>query len=163
MTIHSHPLLQLTLPRTHQARRRLQAMLWSPAGEVDVQYMSAEKDAQTLMDIREQPFESITLPFHWGRLMHTRWFHLRFSKNNSGEARYVRWRDQGEGTLYIDGAPYYGFGVKGLSALYGVFGQMKSELKSEGGLRNERICWSNREIPLRIHLHSWPMKLSVCA
>lgn len=111
MTTHSHPLLQLTLPRTHQARRRLQAMLWSPAGEVDVQYMSAEKDAQTLMDIREQPFETITLPFHWGRLMHTRWFYLRFSKNNSGEARYVRWRDQGEGTLYIDGVPYYGFDV----------------------------------------------------
>ncbi|MDA3874076.1 MAG: alpha-mannosidase [Kiritimatiellae bacterium] len=111
MTTHPHPLLQLTFPRTNQARRRLQVSLWSSAGDVDVRYMSAEKDAQTLSDVRKQEFETVTLPFHWGRLMHTRWFHLRFSENDSGRTRYVRWRDQGEGTLYIDGVPYYGFDV----------------------------------------------------
>ncbi|MEX2605707.1 MAG: glycoside hydrolase family 38 C-terminal domain-containing protein [Kiritimatiellia bacterium] len=111
MTTQPHPLLQLTFPRTSQARRRLQTMLWAQAGDVDVRFMCGEKDAQNLTDVREQAFESITLPFHWGRLMHTRWFKLCFSENDSGGTRYLRWRDQGEGTLYIDDVPYYGFDV----------------------------------------------------
>jgi alpha-mannosidase len=111
MNTHPHPLLQLTLPRIDQARRRLLEQLWSPVGALEIGYVSTEKDALTFADAREQSFEPVTLPFHWGRLMHTRWFHLSFSENDAGRPRYLRWRDQGEGTLYIDGVPYYGFDV----------------------------------------------------
>ena len=94
--------------------RRLEGMIWETPRPVQVAYAGVQAGALTASEASAQVFSPVDLPFHWGRLMQMGWFQLQFPAENDGDAgrtRYLRWHDQGEGTLYVDGVPYYGFDV----------------------------------------------------
>ena len=104
------PFLQLVLPRVMKARKRLELSLWTEIAPVDVAFESGDRDNLSMEEALEAEYSPVTPPFHWGRLMRTRWFKLRFPEvTDSG--MYLHWLDQGEGTLVLDGVPYYGFDV----------------------------------------------------
>jgi len=106
-----HPFLQLTLPRVHRTEERLRKQLWLDPQPVEVSFMEEEIDGLGYEEAASASYRKVKLPFHWGRLMHTRWFKLAFPEAADGRTRYLQWHDQGEGTLYLDGVPYYGFDV----------------------------------------------------
>lgn len=106
-----NPFLQLTMPRVRRADQRLRLLLWHEVAPVEVSYADGEQDGLDVEQARDVSFSKVELPFHWGRLMRTRWFKLAFPDTESDGPLYLHWRDQGEGTLYLDGVPYYGFDV----------------------------------------------------
>jgi alpha-mannosidase len=60
---------------------------------------------------RKLAYKPVQLPFHWGRLFDQGWFKLELPKVKAKGPLYIHWDDQGEGTVYVDGVPYYGFDV----------------------------------------------------
>lgn len=104
------PFLQLTLPRVEKARQRLERLLWTEGEPVEVFMESGDRDGLSIEEAMEADYTPVTLPHHWGRLMRTRWFKLRMPEVTEPGV-YLHWLDQGEGTLVLDGVPYYGFDV----------------------------------------------------
>lgn len=106
-----HPFLQLTPPRVAHALDRLKRMIWEDPQPVEVAFSGSRRGAVPFADARRLAYEPVALPFTWGRLFETGWFHLRFPKESGTSPRYLHWHDQGEGTLFLDETPYYGFDV----------------------------------------------------
>lgn len=106
-----NPFLQLTPPRVKNALSTLKELLWEDIRPVEVRYAGASPQAIPLSKAKNLDFTSISLPFAWGQLFQTGWFHLRFPETSAGETRWLRWQDQGEGTLFLNDAPWYGFDV----------------------------------------------------
>jgi alpha-mannosidase len=104
-----HPFLQFVMPRVRAAEARLREQLWHAEAPVKVAYV--DRDEMDFAAAKRAVYADVKLPFHWGRLMQTRWFHLDFPKVSTDKPLYLHWEDQGEGTLYFDEAPYYGFDV----------------------------------------------------
>lgn len=104
------PFLQLTLPRVVKARKRLEHLLWREVAPVEVSMESGDRDGLLIDEALAAEYTPVSLPHHWGRLMGTRWFRLSFPEVTESPV-YLHWQDQGEGTLVLDGVPYYGFDV----------------------------------------------------
>ncbi|HEX4141582.1 MAG TPA: glycoside hydrolase family 38 C-terminal domain-containing protein, partial [Candidatus Methylacidiphilales bacterium] len=106
-----NPFLQLTLPRVHAAVGRLQALLWQEVAPVACSFAGAGAVPVTWEAAHKLKFKSIQLPFHWGRLFDVGWFKLVLPPVLPKGQLYLNWQDQGEGTAYVDGVPYFGFDV----------------------------------------------------
>ena len=108
-----NPFLQLTFPRVARALGDLKGCLWQEVPELGVSFSGASEkifDFQTACGLS---YKEIELPFCWGRLFEQGWFRLELPElpaTDSGPL-YLFWDDQGEGTAYVDGVPYYGFDV----------------------------------------------------
>lgn len=89
---------------------RIQSLVWTRAGLADCEFGGAFRDAIPFDQVEKLPFEKVTLPFHWGQVFDRGWFRVRVPAGGD-RPLYLHWRDQGEGTVYIDGVPYYGFDV----------------------------------------------------
>ena len=105
------PFLQLTIPRVLRALDRIKAEIWHEVAPVVVSFGGSQPEHISLAEARKHKFKKVQLPFHWGRLFDQGWFRLDIPRVKTGEQLYLHWLDQGEGTLYIDGTPYYGFDV----------------------------------------------------
>ncbi len=105
------PFLQLTLPRAHKTLGRLKKMIWGIPQPLPVTFAGAHNLQIPVESARKRSFTPVELPFHWGRLMYQGWFHVDFPAAAPGKTRWLRWDDQGEGTLYLNGVPHYGFDV----------------------------------------------------
>lgn len=111
MNLPDNPFLQLTAPRVAHALQVLKASFWEDPQPVAVSYSRARPAHTPFAEARRLDYAPVTLPFCWGRLFETGWFHLRFPAEMPGRTRTLQWIDQGEGTLFLDETPYYGFDV----------------------------------------------------
>jgi len=106
-----NPFLQLTPPRISHALKTLSGMIWESPRPVELSFCGARPAFLSLDEAKQASYEKVSLPFTWGKLFETGWFHLRFPGAEGGRARYLHWRDQGEGTLFLGEVPHYGFDV----------------------------------------------------
>jgi alpha-mannosidase len=107
-----HHLLQLVPNRVAATVERLRAKIWTRETRLAVEATEATPQHLTLQEAAGRP-RTISAPGQaWGRLFDQRWCWIRLSDSvTAGPANYLEWRDQGEGTAYVDGVPYYGFDV----------------------------------------------------
>jgi alpha-mannosidase len=103
------PLLQLVPNRVDAALRRLQDSVWSGRVALAVDATTPTVEHRTLAAARRSPLRPVAPGSAWGRLYDQRWCRLRLPAGSAG--RYLEWQDQGEATLHVQGAPYYGFDV----------------------------------------------------
>ncbi|MCC5850388.1 MAG: alpha-mannosidase [Verrucomicrobia bacterium] len=112
MNFPQNPFLQLTLPRVQGALTRLHSKLWENPVPVEVSFAGAQRDAIPFSEARVRAFQPVSLPFTWGKLFETGWFHVKFPEADTADRpRFLHWQDQGEGTLFLEETPYYGFDV----------------------------------------------------
>jgi alpha-mannosidase len=114
MNFPANPLLQLVPSRLPQALARVRAMVWKKV--VSVTSIDATECSPVhvgFADAKKQKLSPLgTLPVHYGKLWDQRWFRLRLPKLAESDGPfYLRWNDQAEATLYVDGVPHYGFDV----------------------------------------------------
>ncbi len=101
---------QLLLPRLAKARDRLSAMIWAvdPA-PLAVWQTRATAAHGTFDDAKGEAFDPVKdRPHHWGRMFDQCWWRVEMPAADESATRYLRWLDQGEATVYVDGVPYYG-------------------------------------------------------
>lgn len=106
-----NPFLQLTLPRVVRSLARLQPMIWKEIAPVACAYAGSQAEPLPYAAARKLKYKPVKLPIHWGRLFDQGWFKLDIPRVKPNEPVYLHWNDQGEGTAYIDGVPYYGFDI----------------------------------------------------
>ncbi len=106
-----NPFLQLTLARALTLLGRLPATFWTETAAIPCCYAGSVARPIPFADACRQTFEPVKLPFHWGRLFDQGWFRLDLPSVEGDGPLYLHWNDQGEGTAYIDGVPFYGFDV----------------------------------------------------
>lgn len=106
-----NPFLQLTLPRAIRALSRVQSLIWVEIAPVPCSFAGARSEPVTWASARKLAFTPVQLPFHWGRLFDQGWFKLEIPRVKTKGPVYLQWRDQGEGTAYLNGVPFYGFDV----------------------------------------------------
>jgi len=106
------PFLQLVPNRAEAALRRLGDLVWHDRREVVVTATEPTPTHRPLDVVAQERRHGVRRGTAWGRLFDQRWFHavLPASPRGAG-AVYLEWRDQGEATLHVGGAPYYGFDV----------------------------------------------------
>lgn len=102
-------LLQLVPNRAESILRRVQKMVWSPPEPLVVEGSTAGVEHRSLAEAENGPWKAVKPGTAWGRLYDQRWFRIALPADAAG--RYLEWQDQGEATLYVEGAPYYGFDV----------------------------------------------------
>jgi alpha-mannosidase len=103
-----HHLHQLIPRRLASALERLRACIWSDLADIPCVF---ESEGRTRAEARRRDV-SATPPFHWGRLFGFGRFRLMVDPAAcAGKPVYLNWQDQAEGTLYVDGVPYFGFDV----------------------------------------------------
>lgn len=102
---------QFILQRLDSALARLDARIWHSPVPVALSQAAETKQAVPLHRLKKADFRPVTAPLHWGRLFHHTWFQLDLPKIGEAGTRYLRWHEQGEATLYVEGSPYYGFDV----------------------------------------------------
>jgi len=110
-----NPFLQLTYPRLKASEERVKRLIWHKVADVTVAFAGNTSEHRTHAATAELMFKPVTLPFIWGQLFDQGWFEIRLpAKLPAPPAKsplYLHWNDQGEGTLYVDGMPHYGFDV----------------------------------------------------
>ena len=97
------------MPRVHGALGRLERAIWHKVSDVECAFGGSVPRSQVWEEARAAKFRQVKLPFSWGRLYDEAWFELKVTAWPSDG--WLCWRDDGEGTLYADGLPYYGFDV----------------------------------------------------
>lgn len=97
------------MPRVTGALKRLDASIWQKVSDVQCAFGGSGSRSQSWEKARKAKFRPVKLPFSWGRLFDEGWFELKVASWPSDG--WLCWRDDGEGTLYVDGLPYYGFDV----------------------------------------------------
>ncbi len=109
----AHSLLQLVPARLPQALKRLRGCVWVEAGPVTGLVASAPSTRHVdFAGGHRLPLKTVAGPHTYGHLWDQRWFRLRLPENpDPRRVRYLRWNDQSEATLYVDGVPHYGFDV----------------------------------------------------
>lgn len=102
-----HHLHQLIPRRLASALERLKDCIWTaPTPVACVLEASGPTRKLAKPDGRR-----VSPPFYWGRLFGFGRFRLDVTPAGDGTPRFLRWLDQAEGTLYVDGVPYFGFDV----------------------------------------------------
>lgn len=103
-------LTQFILARINAALSRLESAIWhSPVAVHISKGIESEQPLPFRKAIRDSTFQRIEPPVHWGRIFEYTWFRLELPREAGNGRQYLRWREQGEATLYIKGEPYYGF------------------------------------------------------
>lgn len=94
---------QLTLFRLARACDQFKKSLYRRTDDLAIERLSV--NAQGVADLENG--EILQLPHHWGKLWETQWFRLELPEDAAG--KYLRWDDQAEAILHVDGRPVYGF------------------------------------------------------
>ena len=109
----AHSLLQLVPARLPQAIQRVRDQVWQARGPV--LHITASEPAPQHIGFsaaRRLSLRPVAGPHAYGKLWDQRWFRLRLPADAGRRGtRYLRWTDQAEATLYVDGVPHYGFDV----------------------------------------------------
>jgi len=105
-----HHLPQLTLNRCQTFLSMLKSALWQNEIPLTVSATRPRARFSSLSEAKGMDLERVEPQTSWGRLFDQRWCHLVLSQAADGN-QWLRWRDQGEATLYVADQPYYGFNV----------------------------------------------------
>ena len=109
MILPSSPLLQLVPPRVGKALQRLEAMIWrDPVPLTDISHAAATAAHLPFEQARTLPRQRAEGEFFWGKYFDQKWFQLTIP-GGAAAGTYLHWPQQGEGTAYVDGQPFYGF------------------------------------------------------
>lgn len=103
-----HPFPLLALPRAVAALGRLQKEIWGEETPLALEATASRPDYVTWEEATQLPRETVIPPQPWGQLFDQRWFRIDLPADRDAAA-LLRWKDEGEATLYVDGMPYYGF------------------------------------------------------
>jgi len=103
-----NPLISLTPLRTQRGVLRLAEMIWSDARPLRVEATASRPDHVPLATGKKAPRRPVRAGETWGRLYDQRWCRVTIP---AGASRWMRWDEQGEATLFINGTPFYGFDV----------------------------------------------------
>jgi alpha-mannosidase len=106
-----NPFLQLTFPRVSRALARIQSLIWTEVAPVSCSFAGSQASPLLWESARKLSFTPVELPFHWGHLFDVGWFRLDLPQVTATDPLYLHWDDQGEGTVYLEGVPFYGFDV----------------------------------------------------
>lgn len=108
-----HSLLQLVPARMPQALQRLRDRIWIRSSIItDLSASEASPAHISFSATKRLALKPVAVPHHYGKLWDQRWFRLRLPAATDRRAtRYLRWNDQSESTLYVQGIPHYGFDV----------------------------------------------------
>ena len=70
----------------------------------------ATREHRRLTQVDANQFEAVEQrPHHWGQMFDQCWWRVQLPEPGDGRVpRYLRWLDQGEATVVIDGQPHYG-------------------------------------------------------
>lgn len=104
-----NPLLQLVPNRIEAALRRVQEAVWIDRTALAADTTAPTAEHRSLAKARHSPRHRVAPGSVWGRLYDQRWYRMTLPADAVG--KYLEWRDQGEATLHVNGAPYYGFDV----------------------------------------------------
>jgi alpha-mannosidase len=110
----THHLLQLVPNRVAATVERLRSQVWARARAIAVHATEPTADHATWSQAHSRARVPVAQGSNWGRLYDQRWCHLDLSDSSPDDAGapvYLEWQDQAEGTLYVDGVPYFGFDV----------------------------------------------------
>jgi alpha-mannosidase len=109
----ANPFLQLSYPRIKSAEERVKRLIWKKVADLPVAFGGNTEQHHTHAVTADLTFKPVSLPFAWGRLFDQGWFQITLPAKLPAprSSLYLRWNDQGEGTLYVDGLPHYGFDV----------------------------------------------------
>ena len=109
MPVPENPFLQTVLPRVNTTLARVGEGIWQKISDVQCAFGGCGPVPCGFAEVKGLKFRPVKLPFSWGRVFDEGWFELHVREwPRDG---YLCWREDGEGTLYADGVPYYGFDV----------------------------------------------------
>ncbi len=103
-----NPLLSLTPLRVQRGVARLAEMIWHDARPLRVEATAPREQHLSLHAAKQLPRRRVRPGSAWGRLFDQRWCRIALPP---GPRRWLRWDEQGETTLFLDGVPFYGFDV----------------------------------------------------
>ena len=103
-----NPLLQLTPLRTQRGVLRLTELIWHDPKPIKIEATASRPDHVSLDVAKKFPRRAVRDGEGWGRLYDQRWSRATIP---AGGNRWLRWDEQGEATLFINGTPFYGFDV----------------------------------------------------
>ncbi|HMP75091.1 MAG TPA: glycoside hydrolase family 38 C-terminal domain-containing protein [Kiritimatiellia bacterium] len=108
-----HAFLQLLPARVPPALQRVRDLIWTPLpGRIAIEATAPAPLHVDWNTARRLPRRPVAGPHPYGQLWDQRWFRLRLPAESRGAApRYLKWMDQAEATLFVDGVPHYGFDV----------------------------------------------------
>lgn len=104
-----HLLSQMPL-RADTTVRRLEASIWTNPVDAAVEATEATPEIIPWAQARKLRRRKVTPRSHWGRLFDQRWCRVVFPRKTDG-IQWLHWREDGEGTLYLQGRPHFGFDV----------------------------------------------------
>ncbi|MEM7578164.1 MAG: glycoside hydrolase family 38 C-terminal domain-containing protein [Planctomycetota bacterium] len=134
---------QFIPPRLDKARRRLSDMIWTvDPTPLAVTQSPPTRDATPVQDadtLKYRPAKRT--PSYWGRAFEHCWWTVqvpstgRSTRGEKSQPRYLRWCDQGEATVFIDGIAWAGVDPGHTHVA------LPSKLDARGGtLRIESVC-----------------------
>jgi alpha-mannosidase len=107
-----NPFLQLVPARLPQAIKRVQTLVWTKLADIGrIEATAPDPDHFAFPAARKLKRSAVNGPHHYGKLWDQRWFRLQLPGNATSRPLFLKWTDQSEATLYIDGTPHYGFDV----------------------------------------------------
>lgn len=106
-----NPFLQLVLPRANRYLSHIESLIWTEVAPIPCFFAGANAAPVKWEAARKLAFKPVRLPFHWGHLFDQGWFKLDLPRVKAKGPVYLHWHEQGEGTAYVDGVPFYGFDV----------------------------------------------------
>lgn len=130
------PFVQFIPPRIDAMRRRLVERLWEPiAAEIEVSQSPITSRITRFDEIDPRAFKRVErVPMHWGKYYDHCWWKLIFPALGAEGDLFLRWKDQGEATLYVGGMPNAGIDPGHL------YVPMPKELRGGGEAFIESIC-----------------------
>lgn len=102
---------QFILPRINRAVLRLRGMIWQyDSVQLRVARAESRRIHRPYTEACQETFTPVAShPHFWGRKFEQTWWRIELPEAHpNSPRRYLRWRDQGEATLYIDGVPWHG-------------------------------------------------------
>lgn len=106
-----NPFLQLTPLRSQHALERVRGLIWRDFVTLPVEATRPSPRYLPWSAARRLKRRAAPAGEAWGRLFDQRWSRLSLPSAAATPPRWLRWEEDGEATLYLQGVPFYGFDV----------------------------------------------------
>ncbi|MCC5838702.1 MAG: alpha-mannosidase [Opitutales bacterium] len=107
----ANPFLQLVPQRSARTLRRIEALIWQEVAPLPIEWAGCSPHRRPLSEIPTSAWEPVQTPFFWGKQFDHAWFRLRLPASVRGKGLWLRWAEQGETTVYVNGQPWAGLDV----------------------------------------------------
>lgn len=107
----ANPFLQLVPQRSARTLRRIEALIWQEVAQLPIEWAGCSPTRRPLAEIPDSAWEPVRTPFYWGKQFDHAWFRLQLPASARGKGLWLRWAEQGEATVYVNGQPWAGLDV----------------------------------------------------